>query len=72
MVALFPPEQEGGNYTVHMDTFAPADNIDALADRDKLPYRKWADQGWPTLTEGDSIDFDAIRALIVEKYAHRF
>jgi len=72
VVLLFPPAEEGGEYVVHMDTFAPADNIEALADRDKLPYRAWADQGWLTLTEGDIIDFDAIRRKIVDTYAHRF
>jgi len=35
VVLLFPPAEEGGEYVVHMDTFAPADNIEALADRDK-------------------------------------
>lgn len=72
VVVLFPPETEGGEYLVRMDTFAPADNIDALADRDKLPYRKWADQGWLTLTEGDIIDFDAIRRHIIDRYATRY
>ena len=72
VVVLFPPEQEGGDYVVHMDTFAPSDNIDALADRDLLPYRKWADEGWLTLTEGDVIDFDAIRRHIIDTYASRY
>ena len=57
VVVLFRPETESGEYVVHMDTFAPADNIDALADRDQLPYREWVEQGWLTLTEGDIIDF---------------
>lgn len=72
VVVLFPPEQDGGEYVVHMDTFAPADNIDALADRDRLPYRKWAEQGWLTLTQGDIIDFELIRRHIIDTYARRY
>jgi len=45
VVVLFPPEGKDGDYLVHLDAFAPADNIDALADRDGLPYRTWAEQG---------------------------
>lgn len=72
VIVLFPPEAEGGEYVVHMDTFAPADNIDALADRDQLPYRKWVEQGWLTLTEGDIIDFGRIRRQIIDRYARRY
>ncbi len=72
VVVLFPPEAEGDPYVVHMDTFAPAGRIDALAERDRLPYRRWVDDGWLTLTEGDVIDFDAIRLRIVDRYAKRF
>ncbi len=72
VVVLFPPEAEGGEYVVHMDAFAPADNIDALADRDQLPYRKWVEQGWLTLTEGDIIDFGRIRRQIIDRYARRY
>jgi phage terminase large subunit-like protein len=44
----------------------PKDNIEALEQRDRQPYRIWEEQGILTLTPGCQIDYAFIRAEIVK------
>jgi phage terminase large subunit-like protein len=45
--------------------WAPADTIDARAERDRVPYPRWADEGWIERTPGRATD----RAAIVRRLA---
>ncbi len=54
-------------YIVHPWFFCPQDNLRARADRDGVPYPRWADEDLITPTLGNVVDFraveDQIRAL---------
>ena len=62
LVLLFP-----GNPNKILSYFwCPGDNLKRKSDRDRVPYTMWADQGFIEATEGNVIDFDAIRNKINE------
>jgi phage terminase large subunit-like protein len=44
----------------------PGDTIEARADRDRMPYRRWVDEGWIEATPGNVIDYATIRDGILE------
>ena len=48
----------------------PADTISERADRDRLPYRRWVDEGWIEATPGNVIDHAEIRQAIVGDSKH--
>lgn len=58
-VAVWPDED--GSFDVHCHIFIPEEN----ADKDEAPYRQWAKDGFCTLTEGDLVDFDAVRNYVL-------
>lgn len=58
-VAVWPDDD--GSFDVHCHIFIPEEN----ADRDEAPYRQWAKDGFCTLTEGDLVDFDAVRNYVL-------
>lgn len=39
-------------------------DIEAREKRDRQPYRRWAEQGLMTLTEGNVVDYDKIRTFV--------
>lgn len=39
-------------------------DIEDREKRDRVPYRRWAEQGLLTLTEGNVVDYDVVRAFI--------
>ncbi|HEY0220488.1 MAG TPA: terminase TerL endonuclease subunit [Afipia sp.] len=51
-------------YIVHPWFFCPADNLRGRADRDKVPYPIWAQQGHITPTPGNVVDFKCVEATI--------
>lgn len=61
LVLVFPPDEEGGDWYVLPRFFVPADNIAKRAKRDRVPYGLWRDQGALIATEGNVIDYRAIR-----------
>lgn len=51
--------------------FCPADNLLGRAQRDKVPYPRWAEEGFIAATPGNVVDYRAVEACIrdlVEKY----
>lgn len=46
--------------------FAPRENAERRERLDKVPYLTWAKQGYITLTDGNVIDYDYIKAEIVK------
>ena len=71
LVAVFErPDGEDG-YVVVPRFFLPGDDIAAREKRDRLPYRKWAEDGWLTLTSGNVLDYNAVRLEILS-FAERF
>jgi phage terminase large subunit-like protein len=55
---------DGEMLDVYDHHFLPADGIEEKEDRDRVPYREWARQGFLTLTEGNVIDYPTVRAYI--------
>lgn len=62
-------DEERGKWCCRGHYFMPADNIRKAELRDRAPYSQWAKEGWITLTPGDVVDQDAIKALILEDVA---
>lgn len=62
LVTLFGDADNG--YDLLSRFWLPADDIVALERRDRVPYRAWADAGYLTLTEGNVIDYESVRAEI--------
>lgn len=52
------------SFTVLVDFFCPADNLQARADRDKVPYPMWESDGWLKATPGTVTDHRAIERHI--------
>lgn len=56
-VLVFPPA-EGETGTVLLPRFyLPEDNVERAEKRDRLPYRRWAEEGALRLTPGNVIDY---------------
>ena len=63
-VRLFAPD-DSGIMRVACRFWMPADTIEQRADRDRMPYRRWVDEGWIEATPGNVIDHAEIRAQII-------
>lgn len=50
------PDHEG-RWHSRAEFFAPREGLRDRADRDRVPYDVWADQGWLTATPGASVDY---------------
>jgi phage terminase large subunit-like protein len=68
-VRLFEAD-ESGIMRVACRFWMPADTIEKRADRDRMPYRRWVDEGWIEATPGNVIDHAEIRAAIVGDHEH--
>lgn len=62
VVAAF--RDDDGGYSVLPFFFCPADNLRARADRDGVPYPRWAKEGHITPTPGNAIDYRAVERCI--------
>lgn len=65
-VLLFPPYGDRLKWVVLPFFFLPKDNIEKRSKRDRVPYDAWERQKLFTLTSGNVIDYDVIRAKILE------
>ena len=61
----FPALEEGERAKVLSLFWVPADNIQARARRDRVPYDLWERQGLIAATEGNVTDYDVIRRDIL-------
>lgn len=62
VVAAFPDDD--GGVDVLAWAFCPADNLDIRADRDGVPYPRWAEEGSLIATPGNVIDYRAVEMHI--------
>lgn len=62
LAAVFPDGDE--DFDVLCQFFVPADNIQARANRDRVPYPQWVRDGFLTATAGNVVDYEAIRQVI--------
>ena len=61
LVAVFPGP-DGFDVLAHF--FLPRENLDERIRRDRVPYDRWSVDGLLTLTDGNVIDYEAIRATL--------
>ena len=55
---------DGDDFILKCWAFVPADNLQARADRDGVPYPQWAKDGWIIPTPGNTIDYRMIEKHI--------
>lgn len=66
LAVLFPPQGVQLDWRVFWHCWLPKLGIEERVRNDKIPYDKWAKQGYLTLTEGDVIDYTVIYNTILE------
>jgi hypothetical protein len=64
LVALFPPETEGGKISLLRWVWSPLDTLADRAHRDRAPYVVWADKGYLLTQPGKSISHTPIREVL--------
>jgi phage terminase large subunit-like protein len=64
LVLYFP--RDDGLSEVLPYFWMPGDNIVKRMRRDRVPFTVWAEEGWIDLTEGNIVDYAAIRAKVHE------
>ncbi len=68
-IKLFEPD-EAGVMRVASRFWMPADTLEERADRDRMPYRRWVDEGWIEVTPGNVIDHAEIKAAVLADVRH--
>jgi phage terminase large subunit-like protein len=63
-VRLYEPD-DSGIMRIACRFWMPANTIEERADRDRMPYRRWVEEGWIEATPGDVIDHAEIKAAII-------
>jgi phage terminase large subunit-like protein len=63
-VKLFEPD-ESGIMRIACRFWMPGDTIEERADKDRMPYRRWVEEGWIEATPGNVIDHSEIKAAIL-------
>jgi phage terminase large subunit-like protein len=66
VVALVADPHQPGVFDVVPFFFVPEERIAERARRDRVPYDLWRDQGYLIATEGNVVDYDAVRSKIRE------
>lgn len=66
LALVFPGTEEGDPARVLMHYWIPADQMQERVNRDRVPYDVWVRDGRMTATEGNVIDYAAIRQHILE------
>ncbi|MBM3940445.1 MAG: terminase large subunit [SAR202 cluster bacterium] len=64
LVLLFPDGPDAAD--VHCFFYVPEDNIAERAQRDRVPYDAWVEQGYITATPGASVDYEYIERDLAE------
>jgi phage terminase large subunit-like protein len=67
-VKLFPPVSEGERWRLVARFWMPADTVAEKADRDRVQYQRWIDEGWIEPTGGNIIDHNEIQRAILEDH----
>lgn len=68
-VKLFESDEPGGRLLVVPRFWMPLDTLEDRAEKDRVPYRQWFEQGFIEVTPGNVIDHDAIERAVLEDSA---
>lgn len=63
---IFPPQGTQMDWRVMWEGWIPKENMQERIERDHVPYDVWAKDNWVTPTDGNVIDYTAIRTRILE------
>jgi phage terminase large subunit-like protein len=66
LALFFPGKTETDKHHVIFKFWCPEDNATERTRLDGIPYTQWARDGWMTLTPGDIIDTDYIKADLLD------
>jgi len=64
LAVIYP--HDDGTYSLHLDTWLPADNLRERCLRDRVPYDAWAEKGLITLVPGPVIEYGLIEDRLRE------
>lgn len=65
-VLVFPPEDEGDRYIVLPYFWIPEEQMSLRVRRDHVMYDQWAGMGFIEATEGDVVDYAAVKQRILQ------
>jgi phage terminase large subunit-like protein len=68
-IKLFEPDEEG-RMRVAARFWMPSEALEERADRDRMPYRRWVEEGWIEVTQGNVIDHAEIKAAVLADTRH--
>ncbi|MCG3168271.1 MAG: hypothetical protein POELPBGB_04075 [Bacteroidia bacterium] len=63
LVLVFP--DGAGGYDVLAFPFVPEEALGRRAERDRVPYPVWRDQGYLTATDGNVVDYDVVESTVM-------
>jgi len=64
-VKLFEPDEPGGRLLVVPRFWMPLDTLEQHAEKDRVPYREWVDQGYIEVTPGNVVDHAEIERAVL-------
>lgn len=62
---LFEPDEPGGRMRVLARFWMPLDTLEQRAEKDRVPFRKWVDDGYIDVTPGNVIDHNLIEEAVL-------
>nr|DAK57042.1 MAG TPA: Large Terminase [Caudoviricetes sp.] len=65
-VLVFPPQSGLELWVTLFWAWRPRATVEAMEKKDHVPYRDWARAGYLNLCEGELIDFDSIKATVLD------
>lgn len=68
---VFPPpdDEPDGQWHVLVRTWCPQEKVDTQAAEDRADYKRWASDGWLTVTEGAIADHRPVKEAVLEAKA---
>ena len=66
---VFPPQADFDKFRTFTRYFLPEASAEDYERKDQVPYKLWGQQGYITLTSGNTIDLDLIVATILNDHA---
>jgi phage terminase large subunit-like protein len=64
-VKLFEPDEPGGRMLVVPRFWMPLDTLEDRAEKDRVPYRQWVNEGYIEVTPGNVIDHGEIERAVL-------
>jgi phage terminase large subunit-like protein len=66
LALIFPPQGKQIDWRVSWFCWIPEESMRERIQKDRVPYDKWAEQGWVTVTPGNVVDYNLIEQKILE------